>query len=158
MSEAWSDNIYKFLVLAGEYNVRMILVGGGAVNFHGYQRHSADIDFWIDTGTENLNNLIKVFQQLGYDIQQFPTSVSDQEQNISVKFSPTDLNLELITRFDVNKSFEKAYQDAEEVIIREKKVLCYRVLSLEDLITSKIRAGRPKNQMDIKVLKSLNDK
>jgi hypothetical protein len=32
----------------------MILVGGGAVNFHGFQRHSADIDFWIDVSEENL--------------------------------------------------------------------------------------------------------
>ena len=26
-----------------------LMVGGGAVNFHGYQRHSADVDFWIET-------------------------------------------------------------------------------------------------------------
>ena len=156
MSELWSDNIYKFLSIAREYNIRMIMVGGGAVNFHGYQRHSADVDFWIDTNTENLNNLIKVFQKLGYDIQQFPQSISEQEQNISVKFSPIDLNLELITCFNVNKSFEDAYQDAEEVITQEG--ISYRVLSLDDLITSKVKAGRLKDQIDIKVLKSLNDK
>ncbi len=33
----------------------MLMVGGGAVNFHGYQRHSIDVDFWIDTQKENLN-------------------------------------------------------------------------------------------------------
>ena len=30
------------------------MVGGGAVNFYGYQRHSADVDFWIDTTPSNL--------------------------------------------------------------------------------------------------------
>lgn len=44
----------------------MLLVGGGAVNFHGYQRHSADVDFWIETEDENLNNLIKTFQEMGF--------------------------------------------------------------------------------------------
>lgn len=158
MDEPWSDNIHKFLVVAGEYNVRMIMVGGGAVNFHGYQRHSADVDFWIETQQKNLKNLILVFQELGYDIKQFPSTVFEQKQNISVKFSPVDLNLELITRFDVNKSFEEAYQDAEEVIIQEKRILSYRVLSLDDLITSKIKAGRPKDMLDIQVLNRLNNR
>ena len=41
----WGDNIEKFIELANKYNVRMILVGGSTVNFHDYQRHSADVDF-----------------------------------------------------------------------------------------------------------------
>ncbi len=44
----WEESIDNFLKLANKYNVRMIMVGGGAVNFYGYQRHSADVDFWIE--------------------------------------------------------------------------------------------------------------
>jgi len=53
--DEWGANIDLFIEKSNELNVRMILVGGGAVNFHGYQRHSADVDFWIETTEQNLN-------------------------------------------------------------------------------------------------------
>ncbi|MCF6297238.1 MAG: hypothetical protein L3J08_04515 [Flavobacteriaceae bacterium] len=45
-----------------------MIVDDGAVNFHGYQRHSADVDFWIETTQENLDKLLLVLMKL--DIQQ----------------------------------------------------------------------------------------
>ena len=82
----WEEKINSFLELANKNNVRMLMVGGGAVNFHGYQRHSADVDFWIETTQENLDKLLLVFNTMGFSIDDFPKSVYKQEQNISVKF------------------------------------------------------------------------
>lgn len=135
----------------------MMLVGGGAVNFHGYQRHSADVDFWIDTTEENFKKLIAVFNEMGYEIHEFPLSVKREEQNISIKFSPIDLNLELITKFNVNKSFDEAYAQAEDVVVEvnEKKVLKWKVISFDDLITSKLKANRPKDLLDVQQLQEI---
>lgn len=83
--------------------------------------------------------------------------VHQQLQNISIKFSPYDLDLELITRFSVNKSFNEAYKESEEVIIKDNPFLRWRVLSLDDLIISKIKAGRPKDLLDIQKLKQIKD-
>jgi hypothetical protein len=52
----------------------------GAANFHGVQRHSADIDFWIETTEENLNNLAKALKQLEYDFDSFPKINPDFKQ------------------------------------------------------------------------------
>ena len=134
------------------------MVGGGAVYFHGYQRHSADVDFWIETSEENFKNLINAFNEMGYEIEDFPEKVKMQEQNISVKFSPVDLDLELITNFSVNKTFDAAYQDSETVIVNNNPFLRWNVLSLEDLITSKIKANRPKDLLDIQQLRQINGK
>lgn len=41
----FDEEVLGFLRAADEHEVRLLMVGGGAVNFHGYQRHSADIDF-----------------------------------------------------------------------------------------------------------------
>ena len=158
MGQAWQENIDAFVALANKHNVRMLMVGGGAVNFHGYQRHSADVDFWIETTDENFKKLVSVFQEMGYDIEDFPSAVKNQEQNISVKFSPLDLNLELITKFSVNKTFDQAYDDSEIVEVNNKKFLRWNVLSLEDLITSKIKSGRPKDFLDIQQLREINNK
>lgn len=150
----WGENIEKFIKLANKHKVRMILVGGGAVNFHGYQRHSADVDFWIDTREDNMNKLIRVFKDMDYEIDQFPQAVMNKMQNISLKFSPYDLDLELITRFSVGKTFDKAYKESEEDHIKANKLLRWNVLSIEDLITSKLKSSRPKDLLDIQQLKT----
>lgn len=155
---AWEDDIDRFVSLCHKHKVKMILVGGGAVNFHGYQRHSADVDFWISTEPENLKHLIKVFQEMELDITAFPNQVANQEQNISVKFSPAGLDLELITKFEIGKSFEQAYEDSLVVEIDEKPTRRWRVLNLDDLITSKERAARPKDLLDIMELKKIKSR
>ncbi len=132
------------------------MVGGGAVNFHGYKRHSADVDFWIEMKAENLKNLVKVFRELGYEIEDFPNEVKEKKQNISVKFSPEELDLELITNFSVNKDFDQSYSDSVEVSKYGNKAITWRVLALEDLINSKIKAGRPKDLLDVQQLRKTN--
>ncbi len=149
MIEAWDKNIRDFIEGVHKHGVRMIMVGGGAVNFHGYQRHSADVDFWLEPVAENFKKLIRVLQEMGYDIDDFPKEVKQQQQNISIKFSPSVLNLEIITNFSVNKLFTKVFEQSVKV---EKDGLEWRVLSFEDLITSKIKAGRPKDLLDIQEL------
>jgi len=90
---------------------------------------------------------------MDYEIEDFPEAVKKKQQNISVKFSPVDLDLELITNFSVNKSFDEAYEQSETVSLeRNNKLLIWHVISLEDLITSKIKAGRPKDLLDIQQL------
>ncbi len=156
--QIWENKIDEFVKLANKNQVRMLFVGGAAVNFHGYQRHSADVDIWIETTEINFKKLVKVFNEMGYEIDDFPVDVKNKLQNISVKFSPVDLDLELITNFNVNKTFDQAYQESEIVIVNENKFLRWNVLSLEDLITSKIKANRPKDLLDIQQLREINKK
>lgn len=158
MIQNWDKDIQQFIILSNKHNVRMIMVGGGAVNFHGYQRHSADVDFWIETTNENFKKLALVFNEMGFELDDFPEEVKNQDQNISIKFSPSSLNLELITRFSVNKTFEEVYLESEKVEVKELQFLKWNVLSLDDLITSKIKAGRPKDLLDIQQLKEINKK
>lgn len=158
MIENWDKEIRQFIILCEIHKVRMLMVGGGAVNFHGYQRHSADVDFWIETSDENFKKLVSVFKEMDFEIDDFPKEVKNQEQNISIKFSPDSLNLELITRFSVNKSFDEAYSQSEKVEINDLEFLRWNVLSLDDLIISKVKAGRPKDLLDIQELKEINNK
>ncbi|MEB2783627.1 nucleotidyl transferase AbiEii/AbiGii toxin family protein [Algoriphagus persicinus] len=153
MKQIWQENISGFIELANKYEVKMLLVGGGAVNFHGYQRHSADVDFWIKTDQENLSKLVATFNEMGFEIEEFPVEVRDQMKNISVKFTPEDLDLELITRFEIGKTFDEAYESADEVDIVGFPLKKWKVLNYEDLIESKLRAARAKDLLDIDQLK-----
>ncbi len=132
----------------------MILVGGGAVNFHGYQRHSADVDFWIELSEVNLTRLQRALHDLGYHFDQYPEEVKKGLQNISVKISPV-VDIELIGRFDPGKAFEEVYQTSERVVLEEHPEVTYHVLTYADLVESKIRSGRPKDLLDIQELQRL---
>lgn len=153
MSQIWKDDISHFIELANKHHVKMLLIGGGAVNFHGYQRHSADVDFWIKTDPENLDNLILTFQEMGFEVSSFPEEVINQQKNVSVKFTPADLDLELITKFEISKSFDEAYHSSDEVVITGHYLRKWRVLNFDDLLESKKRAARPKDFLDIEQLK-----
>ncbi len=149
-NETWGEKVKQFLQLVEKHGVRMLLVGGGAVNFYGYQRHSADVDFWIDTSSENLKNLLLVINELGYRLDDFPEQVKNQEQNISIKFTPSDYDLELITFFSSEITFEGAWEKSEKSEI-EGQIL-YKVLSFDHLIESKLKSQRPKDLLDVQEL------
>lgn len=155
--DQWDDELKKFVHLANQHGVRMLMVGGGAVNFHGYQRHSADVDFWLDVSDENFKKLVTVFQKMGYDVTDFPVEVKSGLQNISLKFSPAVLDVELITKFAIGKSFDEAYREAEEIIVQDQLLLKWRVLNFDDLIESKQRSARPKDLLDIQELTKRNE-
>lgn len=155
MSYIFNKRVKEFVSSANKNGVKMLMVGGGAVNFHGYQRHSADVDFWIDLKPENLNKLILTLKEMGFELDDFNDKIKQGEQNISIKISPV-AEIELITNFNPNKTFDEAYQDKFEVIIEEESILKYQILSLEDLINSKIKAGRKKDLLDVYELKRIN--
>jgi len=156
MDNLWKQKIDDFIFLSNQKQVKMLMVGGGAVNFHGYQRHSADVDFWIETSELNFKKLIQVFKEMGYEITDFPEEVKNKRKNISVKFSPEDINLELITNFSTYLTFDEAYKKSEKVKINKEQILKWRVLSYDDLINSKLRSQRPKDLLDVQQLKEIN--
>lgn len=150
----FDGKVQQFIELANQNEVKMLMVGGGAVNFHGYQRHSADVDFWIDIRQENLDKLKVVLNEMGYALDAFPEEVKQAEQNISIKISPVQ-EIELITRFNPGKTFDEAFDGADITTLNQLEVAKYRVLNYEDLINSKVKSSRPKDLLDIHQLKQL---
>lgn len=157
MNPDFEEDVDLFLSLAQKHKVRMMMVGGGAVNFYGYQRHSADVDFWIDTTSENLIALRDTLNNMGYEFDNFPEDVKQGKQNISIKISPV-IDIELITSFNPGRNFDECYE-YREIVTRQlwhgEETFTYDVISFEDLINSKIKAGRPKDLYDIMELKRI---
>lgn len=153
----WEKEIDVFIDKCHSHQVKMLMVGGGAVNFYGYQRHSADIDFWIDSSTNNLELLREVLLEMGFEFSEFPKEVEQKTQNISLKFSPTLPTIELITNFSSSIDFETAFQKSEWVTVNNKEFPRWRVIAFDDLLESKIRSGRPKDLLDVMELKKIRN-
>ena len=144
----FDEEVTAFLRATQEHGVMMLMVGGGAVNFHGYQRHSADIDFWIDTNEGNFARLVAALRSIGLEVDRLPEAVVRSEQNISIKISPGQ-EIELITRFDPGCTFDEAWVRCEFGEAGGIPLARYRVLGLDDLINSRMRSARPKDLLDV---------
>lgn len=151
-TDLFNSEVNEFVQLANENGVKMLLVGGGAVNFYGYQRHSSDVDFWISLDDDNLIRLKKTLIEMGIEMESFPQEVLIGEQNISIKISPIS-EIELITNFNPNCSFEEAYLRKNDIV---NENLVYPIISITDLISSKIKSQRPKDLLDIYELKRIH--
>ncbi|MEQ8910491.1 MAG: nucleotidyltransferase [Vicingaceae bacterium] len=151
----FEEEANRFVELCLKQSVEILLVGGAAVNFYGYKRHSADIDFWINPTEENFNKLLTVFENLGYAIENLPEKVKQGKQNISIKISP-EQEIEIITNFNPNKTFNEAYKEANEYKIGKANIKKMKVIHLNDLIASKSKSRRTKDMLDIVELKRLH--
>jgi hypothetical protein len=144
--------VNTFLALAQKEGLRIIMVGGAAVNHHGYKRHSADVDLWIEPSPENFAKLLSVLKGMNYAIDELPEKVLAAEQNISIKISP-EQEIELITRFNPGCTFDEAWSRCEFAETNGIPLARYRVMALNDLIESKLRSLRPKDLLDVQELK-----
>ena len=146
------ENLLEFWQLLNHFNVQYIMVGGVAVNLHGYSRTTKDIDIWINDTKENRKNLGLAFAKFGYD-----------EINLEdFQFIPgwTDFFIGTGIRLDVliemkgleSYSFEESFQIASIASIENIEV---PFLQINQLIANKKAVNRSKDQIDVMELENI---
>ena len=83
--DIFDEEILKFWGALQKWQVRYIMVGGDAINLHGYQRYTGDIDIWIEDIPENRRRLRQAFIECG---------MGDYHMLETMQFAPgwTDFN------------------------------------------------------------------
>jgi predicted nucleotidyltransferase len=148
-----NQDFKEFIVLLNERNVHYLVIGGYAVNFHGYPRYTKDIDFWIWMTEENIYHLMQAIKEFGFG--DVPLSVEDfmtPDNVIQLGYEPYRIDL-LVDIEGVN--FEECFArriDAELGGINVK------FLSLQDLITAKKAVGRLQDLADAEQLETMQRK
>ena len=134
-------------------DVRYIMIGGFAINLHGYNRATDDIDIWIDDTLENRKNLRKALKEQGsgdYDViesMQFVPGWTDFQLNFGFK-----LDVMTSVKGLENIGFEECYNYA---VIAEIENLPVKFLHFNHLIICKRAAARPKDLLDVAELEKL---
>tara|TARA_R110002012_G_scaffold140822_1_gene298498 strand:- start:1615 stop:2091 length:477 start_codon:yes stop_codon:yes gene_type:complete len=154
----WKEDIDLFLEMTNKHWVRMLMGVGVPSILKDIKDTLPMLTSGLTLKEDNFKRLVKVFNEMGYEIEVFPKEVKEGHQNISIKFSLADLNLGLTTNFLVNKSFDEAYKEAEEASLEDQPQLKCKVLNLNDLTRSKIKARRPKDLADVQQLRRINNK
>jgi hypothetical protein len=148
-----SKDFREFIELLNEHKVAYLVVGGYAVNLHGYPRYTKDIDFWIWMTDDNISRLLEVIRSFGmgslgltHDIFRDPDSI------IQLGYEPHRIDLLM----DINGvDFEKCYADRKTSIVDKVEV---NFLNINDLIKAKKEAGRLQDLADAEQLEKLASK
>jgi predicted nucleotidyltransferase len=143
----------EFIELLNEHKVKYLIIGGYAVNFHGYPRYTKDIDFWLWMTKPNIEKLIEAIKEFGFggldlEIDDFMAT----ENIIQLGYEPYRIDL-LVDVEGVD--FEECYERRTEVELDGTEV---KFLSLQDLITAKKKAGRLQDLADAEQLEKLEKK
>jgi hypothetical protein len=59
-----NQDFKEFIALLNAHKVRFLVIGGYAVNYHGYPRYTKDIDFWVWLNETNLEHLLAALKDL----------------------------------------------------------------------------------------------
>ena len=143
--DIYNDSLLPFWQILNKHQVSYIMVGGFAVNMHGYMRATKDADMWIKDSLENRQNLRKAFIELEY---------GDYESLETMQFVPgwsefyigDGIVLDIMTSMKglEGYSFEESLQKASVADLNGIKV---PFLHINQLLANKKAVFRPKDQL-----------
>ncbi|MFN7974150.1 MAG: DUF6036 family nucleotidyltransferase [Acidobacteriota bacterium] len=145
-------------------DVRYILVGGVAVVLHGHARLTADVDMVIDLDPAEARKAIAALVDLGMrarapvdpfrfaDPAERARWITEKGMKVFSFWDPA----RPITEVDI---FAESPIPFDELWARSIRLpvgpLTVRVAAIEDLLTMKRQAGRPKDQSDVAALEAI---
>lgn len=138
-----------------KYEVRYIIVGGFATNFHGYARATGDIDFWMEDSPKNRKKLIEALENIGYgQLEALNTTplIAGYCEIMLDNGMYADL-MESIFGFEKG-DFSNCYEKAVIAVIMGIQV---RFLHYNHLLQSKESSNRLKDKLDAEELKKIRD-
>lgn len=148
-----NQDFKEFIELLNLHEVRYLVIGGYAVNFHGYPRYTKDLDFWIWLEDKNIEQLLKALNDFGFGSLGLEKNDFSQPDNvIQLGYEPFRIDI-LVSLKDL--IFEESF---EHRIVANFEGTTLNYINIDDLIKAKISAGRPQDFADADKLTKLKNK
>lgn len=151
--DIFDEEILNFWKALQTHNVKYILIGGYAINFHGYQRFTGDLDIWLQDTLENRQALRKAF---------INCNMGDYPMIETMQFVPgwTEFHLNNNLRLDIltdmkgleGYTFDECLQMASIADIEHVNI---PFLHINQLIKNKKTVNRPKDKIDVLALEQI---
>ncbi len=132
-----------------QQQVAYLLVGGYAVNIHGYSRGTGDMDIWIRPTADNVLRLVAAFVACDYDVTglaeyapQVPT------QGLSLRVIDEPFILDVMTHIN-GVTFDAAYAHHKTYDLDGLEI---HLIHRNDLVLNKRSSGRDKDLADVRSL------
>ena len=162
---SFSTEVHRVISELNKHEVRYLVVGGIAVNLHGWQRSTTDIDVITDLSYENLQRFGETLRILGYSPRQ-PIKIEEASdpkireqgrkeknavalffQNNSAPYTAVDI------LYNSPLDFEQAYEARKEFKLNSGDSI--KVCSLEHLIQLKRQSSRKRDMDDVEALEAI---
>jgi predicted nucleotidyltransferase len=151
--DVFDEEILNFWKSLQDHNVQYIMIGGYAINLHGYQRFTGDLDIWVKDTLANRQQLRKAF--ISCDMGDYPMIEYMQFVPGWTEFYLNNsLHLDILTEMKglENYTFDECIEMASVAEIENVKV---PFLHINQLILNKKVTNRPKDQLDVLALEQI---
>ncbi|MGB8341633.1 MAG: hypothetical protein WCE51_08585 [Chthoniobacterales bacterium] len=164
-------SVAMILGALNEAGVRALVVGGLAVNAHGYLRFTNDADFAVELLPENIRRAFDALARLGYqprvpitaaqfgDPAMRASWIRDKGMNVlqfaSDAHRETPIDVFVIEPFDFDEEYRRALTDTVE--IPSQAPVPVRYVAIPALIAMKEAVGRPQDLDDIRHLRWIQE-
>jgi predicted nucleotidyltransferase len=154
--EYFSQDIYDFLLLLTNYEVRYLIVGDEAIIYYGYARLTGNIDIFYDLSEDNIDKLYSVLEKFwDNDIPGIEGKDELAKSGYVFQFGLPPNRIDLINKIE-GIDFNKAWPNRkDEIITYQNKEFEVHYIGLNDLIKNKRATGRYKDKDDLKFLKGM---
>ncbi len=135
-----------FLELLNKSKVQYMIIGGVAVNVHGYTRATGDLDIWYNPTKVNYINLLKAINEFGYDTTEVENAINDPLKTF-IRVPLESFYVELLAIIDGKLDYDQVYARTYDFKIDDDLIV--KVIGYDDLIQNKIMSRRVKDLEDI---------
>ena len=158
LSDKLKGLLGDFLQALSTLNVEFLVVGGVAVNHHGYSRSSNDIDLWYYPVITNFEKILKALEKAGHDTTDLKQLVFDPKKTyLRIPLGYFQIELlpgihEGMTPAQSKKEFKACMAKCDTNQVGKTK---FPVIGYDDLIRFKKISARPKDLLDVNELERL---
>jgi hypothetical protein len=139
-----------FATLASREGLRWYLFGAQAVNVHGFPRATADLDITVDLDRHSPATLVAWLRKAGFEPRFVDDAFVAATRVIPVVHRDSSMPINVVL---AGPGLEQIFLD--EVVQHRIGRRTVPVLSIENLIVTKLLAGRPKDLEDVRELLAL---
>lgn len=143
----------ELVTLFEEKKVRFLVIGGMAVNFHGYERVTKDLDLWVARDSRNARAVYSSLKKWGAGLTGI-TAKDFEEDNFFV-FGREPWRIDILI-CPPGLEFEDAWPNRIEH--RYEGGAIFYFVSPQDLVALKQASGRPIDRMDARAVRRLMKK
>jgi hypothetical protein len=152
MNEKQTDRQILVLAAFAAARVEYAVVGGVAVNRHGYVRATRDLDIFIRPTEENARAAFETLRALGVPLDGLePTDLLSEEANL--RFGPEADQIDILASIG-EMSFDQVWRNRVETVVDGLSV---PFISKPDLIENKRQVGRLRDLADVEELEQIAD-
>jgi hypothetical protein len=133
------------------HDVKYLIVGGYAVSYHAQPRATKDLDLFIKADAENAKAIYAALSSFGAPLQGF--SVDDLTDTTKfIRFGREPAAVDVLPAID-GVNFDEAWTRRITGVIDVATNLTAFFISREDLVASKIAAGRLRDLADVEEIR-----